>query len=93
MKKILLLTIIFSITTCMAVVLYFHGFWQFNYPGKGQYPIRGIDISHHQGKIDWNKVKGEGFNFVFIKATEGGNFKDPEFDRNWKESSRIGLLR
>ena len=47
--------------------------------GKEDYPkgysIHGIDISHHQGTIDWEKlskaeIDGEGNFFVIIKATE-----------------------
>ena len=50
--------------------------------GNEMYPegfsIHGIDISHHQGDIDWHKVKnatvnGETISFIFIKATEGEN--------------------
>ncbi len=92
-KKILLPAIIFSLTFSIVIISYIYGYWRFNYPGKNSYPIHGIDVSHHQGRIDWNLVKEEGFNFVFVKATEGGNFKDPEFERNWKEASRIGLLK
>ena len=40
------------------------------------YSIRGLDVSHHQGKIDWKKVGNaeigsEPVSFVFMKATEG----------------------
>jgi len=31
----------------------------------------GLDVSHHNGDIDWEKVKKAGFQFAFIKATEG----------------------
>ena len=27
----------------------------------------GVDVSHHQGKVDWNKVKAAGFDFAFIR--------------------------
>jgi lysozyme len=44
--------------------------------------VAGIDISHHNGKIDWNLVKAAGVQFVFLKATEGANFVDSEFVTN-----------
>jgi len=69
------------------------GYWRFNYPGHATYPVRGIDISHHQGTIEWDKIKGQRVHFVYMKATEGGDYKDPEFDRNWKESASVGLAR
>lgn len=92
-KKILIsitLICIFSITLSL---LYSNGYLRFNYPKKSHYPIRGIDISHHQGKIDWERIKEENLHFVFIKATEGGTYKDPEFNRNWNSATNAGLLR
>ena len=74
-------------------LLYLNGHLRFNYPKTSHNPIRGIDISHHQGKIDWKKIKEEKLHFVFIKATEGGDFKDPEFNRNWNGASNAGLLK
>ncbi|MGD9211067.1 MAG: GH25 family lysozyme [Desulfobacteraceae bacterium] len=92
-KKILIATILFSIVVIVAITAYEHGYLRFNYPNKKRYPIRGIDVSHHQGKVDWDLVKEENLHFVFIKATEGGDFKDTQFDRNWQEASRIGLIK
>jgi lysozyme len=62
------------------------------------YPIQGIDISHHQGEINWDKVQksklhGHPIAFAIIKATEGGDFKDHRFKHNWKELSKVGLTR
>ncbi len=47
------------------------------------YPIWGLDISHHNGKIDWSKVVITKPHFIFIKATEGTTIFDHEFDSNW----------
>lgn len=58
------------------------------------YPIQGIDISHHQGAIDWQALKQEGkVQFVFMKATEGGDFKDTRFQDNWKAAKELGIRR
>jgi lysozyme len=46
---------------------------------KYQYPITGIDISKHSGKIDWKKVGSHNLDFVYIKATEGESYVDPRF--------------
>jgi lysozyme len=86
-------TTLVCVLSAVVAVLYFYGCLRFNYPKNSQYPIRGIDVSHHQGKIDWSDVKNENLNFVFIKATEGGDFKDKEFMRNWNEASNHGLLK
>ena len=49
----------------------------------------GIDISHHQGKINWAQVsKDEKIQFVYIKATEGRDFKDPRYKTNIQEARK-----
>ena len=77
----------------MTVATYKAGLWRFHYPAAGRYPIKGIDVSHHQGAIDWAAVRSGDVAFAFIKATEGGDFVDPQFERNWRESARYGLAR
>lgn len=63
-------------------------------PDSTKYPIQGIDISHHQGTIDWQALKQEGnVQFVFMKATEGGDFKDSKFQYNWKAAKEFGIRR
>lgn len=42
--------------------------------------VQGIDVSHHQGAINWTTVKNAGIQFVFCKATEGVDFEDVNFD-------------
>jgi lysozyme len=53
----------------------------------------GIDVSHHQGVIDWRQVAGDGITFAYIKATEGGDFIDDLFDENWHGAQDAGLDR
>lgn len=43
----------------------------------------GIDVSHHQGDIDWVKVRAAGKVFAFAKATEGIDYIDPMFATHW----------
>jgi lysozyme len=43
--------------------------------------VDGLDISHHQGRIDWEKIDKK-YQFVFIKATEGDDFIDSRFYEN-----------
>lgn len=73
--------------------LFYFGVLQFNYPSRAKFPIRGIDVSHHQGVIDWKAVGGEGFKFVFIKSTEGTSYRNPQFQDNWTGAKQAGLLR
>ncbi len=60
------------------------------------FPSFGIDISHHQGKIDWQKLfVAERFDtiiqFVYCKATEGDNYLDTEWENNRKSLREIGI--
>lgn len=54
-------------------------------------PIHGIDVSRHQGRIDWNAVAQAGVRFAYIKATDGGDYLDPNFHRNWEGSRQAGI--
>ena len=40
----------------------------------------GIDVSHHNGKINWDQVPD--VDFVYIKATEGATYVDPVYQQN-----------
>ena len=51
----------------------------------------GIDVSHWAGRIDFHKVKKSGIRIVYIKATQGNNIVDPEFERNYRDADREGL--
>jgi lysozyme len=53
----------------------------------------GIDVSHHQGAIDWHRVAADDIGFAYIKASEGGDFVDDRFAENWSGSADAGLRR
>lgn len=53
----------------------------------------GIDVSSHQGDIDWHKVADDNISFAYIKATEGGDFTDDRFEDNWRGAGAAGLDR
>lgn len=62
------------------------------------YRVHGIDVSKHQGTIDWKRVSqmkknGIQLSYVFIKATEGITRQDSKFETNWKQSAQNGLIR
>ena len=57
-----------------------------------RYPIAGIDVSKHNGDIDFDKVKADDYQFVFIKASEGMTYKDEAFDRNYHGAKDAGLM-
>lgn len=65
------------------------GVWSYNRwfseranPSLSEYPVRGVDLSAHNGDVDFNLLKENGISFAYIKATEGTDFMDRNFIRN-----------
>jgi len=55
--------------------------------------LRGIDVSHHQGTIDWDKVKSQ-IDYAILSVGYGDNIAsqdDKQFHRNAKECTRLGI--
>lgn len=62
------------------------------------FQVHGFDISHHQGDIDWDALQQTQhtpfpIRFVFMKASEGGDFSDTTFTRNFDAARRHGFIR
>jgi lysozyme len=62
-------------------------------PGRLWYNVIGVDVSHHQGEIDWPELAGTGIAFAYMKASEGGDFRDRRFAANWEEARKAGVAR
>ncbi|MCV0428131.1 MAG: glycoside hydrolase family 25 protein [Roseibium sp.] len=62
-------------------------------PDRDDFPIRGIDVSHHLGEIDWAQVAGDDVSFAYMKASEGKDFRDSAFARNWAGAGSEGVQR
>ena len=62
----------------------FHSFYDNKYSHK--YVVRGVDISHHNGKVNWGNLKKEGITFAYIKSTEGITHKDKKYIENYQLS-------
>ena len=56
-----------------------------------RYPIAGIDVSSHNGTIDFDRVARQGVYFVFVKATEGVSHRDANFKKNCRAARAAGL--
>ncbi|WP_454745337.1 glycoside hydrolase family 25 protein [Ciceribacter selenitireducens] len=66
----------------------------FEPPSLEDYPIQGIDVSHHQGDIDWSRLAAlPNVRFAIMKATEGGDFRDRKFAENWRRAGEAGIVR
>ncbi|MFC7440811.1 GH25 family lysozyme [Laceyella putida] len=81
-----------SVLAIILVALEYYGFIWHNGLFALPYEVKGLDVSHHQGDIDWEKVKDDDFRFVFIKATEGRDFIDQRFGKNWQQAKEQGFL-
>ena len=53
--------------------------------------LKGIDVSHYQGAIDWPAVARDHVAFAYIKASEGVESRDARFVRNWRGAERAGI--
>ena len=62
-------------------------------PDRSRFPVRGVDVSHHQGAIDWPALAADGIAFAYIKASEGGDFTDAGFAKNWRGAGHAGIAR
>lgn len=60
-------------------------------PNRQHFPIRGIDISAHNGPVDFLQVLADSIHFVYIKATEGATWRDAMFEQNYRAARDAGL--
>ena len=60
---------------------------------NGSGNVRGIDVAHYQGTVDWKQVCQSGIVFAIAKATDGITYTDPEFATNWAGIKAAGLVR
>lgn len=112
MRRLFWLLVIAVITiTCYQQRKYFrrayryitHRYYKTNFKASDfpeGYAIHGIDVSHFQDVIAWDKLKAVStggdtiqFKFVYIKATEGLLIEDDMFDENWDEARDHNVVR
>jgi lysozyme len=90
MRFLATLVALLIVAACIAAMAYFCGWWMPNSP-LARYPVKGIDVSHHNGTIAWRAVAGDGVQFAYIKATEGADFQDNQFAANCREAAAAGI--
>jgi lysozyme len=98
---IVLLAIIAVANVIYYVTNYFNSAPHIKYPAFGidippDYLIHGIDVSRYQRTINWDdvkemQVKNIKIGFAFIKATEGTDRIDEQFERNWASAEEAGI--
>jgi lysozyme len=92
MRGAVAITLILAGLVALSGTLIYRGFLRFNYPILSEFPIQGVDVSHHQGQINWAALKGRRVSFAYIKASEGATFKDSRFQANWHGAKLAGVV-
>ncbi|RZU14174.1 GH25 family lysozyme M1 (1,4-beta-N-acetylmuramidase) [Kribbella rubisoli] len=55
--------------------------------------VEGIDVSSHQGNVDWTAQWNAGKRFAYTKATEGNYYTNPYFAQQYNGSYNVGMIR
>jgi GH25 family lysozyme M1 (1,4-beta-N-acetylmuramidase) len=55
--------------------------------------VEGIDVSSHQGNVDWAAQWNAGKRFAYTKATEGNYYSNPYFGQQYSGSYNVGMIR
>ena len=67
-------------------------FYSFEDPAFSEkYPVRGVDVSHHNSYINWEQLRKNNVSFVYLKSTEGSSHQDRDYRRNYKLAKDAGL--
>lgn len=56
-----------------------------------RFPVKGIDVSAHNGMMNLEAAAADGIEFIWIKASEGSDFKDDNFSLNYSKARHAGL--
>jgi lysozyme len=58
-----------------------------------EYEVHGIDVSHYQSLVDWERIAQQDIDFAYVKATEGEGYVDSLFQVNWNAIKESGMKR
>ncbi len=90
-KRVFISLIVLIIFIGILFWLFANRYLQINTPSEKDFPIRGVDVSSYQGKIDWDILSAQNIHFAFIKATEGSSFVDKYYQSNREQSLKTNL--
>lgn len=83
--------LLFACICASFVFSVYNGYIHINDYSASKYDIHGVDVSHYQGEIDWNKLASQDVRFAYIKATEGSSHVDDKFAVNYKDAQEAGI--
>ncbi|GHJ31356.1 hydrolase [Streptomyces hygroscopicus subsp. sporocinereus] len=55
--------------------------------------VEGVDVSGHQGNVNWATLWSSGVRFAYVKATEGTSYINPYFAQQYNGSYNVGMIR
>ncbi|MFG2891393.1 lysozyme [Streptomyces sp. NPDC048248] len=59
----------------------------------GAEEVPGMDVSRHQGTVDWQGAWDDGARWAYVKATEGATFQSPTFPEQFQGAHDAGMIR
>lgn len=54
--------------------------------------VKGLDVSNHNGEVNWKKVADGGQKFAFVLATDGESFTNDLFTKQYSGAKQAGLI-
>lgn len=90
-KKTTIVTCLIVLIITLIFIFWYNGIIFLNYFDEKNYEVKGVDVSHYQGDIDWEILSNQGIKFAFIKATEGKSFVDENYNLNYKNAIKTDL--
>lgn len=92
--------ILFSLLAVSLAAICAFGWWYVSHmrsagpgvhPDRSKYPVVGLDLSAHNGVVDFESVRSSGVDFVILKASEGATVRDRRFADNMARALKSGL--
>lgn len=62
-------------------------------PSSRAASVEGVDVSSHQGNVNWSALWNSGVRWNYVKATEGTTYKNPYFAQQYNGSYNVGMIR
>ena len=94
-RKDILVSVCFIVVTSLLVMAIWWAWRQYvtdpPYVDPEQFPVRGIDVSSHNGMMNLDAAARDGVEFIWIKASEGADFRAANFALNYQKAQHAGL--
>ncbi|SOC40643.1 GH25 family lysozyme [Ureibacillus acetophenoni] len=76
---------------CFSILSLIGGTVAYAIEPEGSTEYEGLDVSRHQEEVDFKAVANAGVEIVYIKASEGTEWIDPYFEKNYEGAKAAGL--